>query len=79
MTHSLYLIIERAHAASCGKKRVLQRVTKRKPVLPRPTEQALVRLEIQIPDGLFEPRCVPVQIKPEHIVPPVVTANSSAP
>ena len=78
MTEYLYLIIERPRRQQ-WKKAHITKVSKKKPVLPRPTEQALVRLSINIPDGLFEPRTVPVEIKPEHIIPPVVTANSATP
>jgi hypothetical protein len=75
MTESLYLVIERHRKRWNGPR--IAKVSKRKPTLARPSEQALVRLCVQIPDNVLEPRVVHVEVKPEHIVAPVVTAQSS--
>lgn len=74
MTENLYLVIQRGARSWSGPRIV--KVSKRKPTLNKPSEQALVRLCIQIPDRVLEPRVVHVEVKPEHIVAPVVTASS---
>jgi hypothetical protein len=57
----------------------ISKVTKKKPTLKRPSEQALVKLIIDIPERVLRPREVRVQIAAEHISQAVVTAKSEAP
>ena len=77
MTETLYLIVERGPRRWSGVK--IAKVSKRKPVLARPSEQALIKLSVHLPDNVLEPREVHVEVKPEHIVAPVVTATSQQP
>jgi hypothetical protein len=71
---SLYLVIERSKHAWKGPR--IARVSKNKPTLPRPTEQAIVKLSISLPEDVLKPRVVYVEVKPEHIVAPEITASS---
>lgn len=77
MIETLYLVIERSRKAWRGPR--IARVSKRKPALKRPSEQALVRLSISLPDRLLEPRVVQVEIKPEHVAAPTITATPQTP
>ena len=78
MTTNLYLVIERRKRGYwSGGPLLISKVSKKKPTLPRPTEQALVQLAINLPDRLLEPRTVTVQINPDHIIPPAATAAST--
>ncbi len=77
MTESLYLVLERSKYRWGGVR--ISSVTKRKPTLKRPSEQALVRLQVSIPDNVLQPREVKVEIKPEHLVQPTITVNPSHP
>lgn len=74
MTLSLYLVIERQRVRYRGLR--IAKVSKRRPLLARPSEQALIKVGITIPDTVLEPRVVYVEIKPEHIVAPTVTVSS---
>lgn len=75
ITSSLYLVLERSKPSWRGVR--ISSVTKRKPTLKRPLEQALVRLLISLPDDVLEPRVVRVEINADHIVPPAITVSSS--
>lgn len=75
MTETLYLVLERHRRGWRGIR--ISKIAKKRPTLPRPQEQALVRLSISLPDNVLEPRTVHVDIKPEHIVTPTVTAAST--
>jgi hypothetical protein len=77
MIESLYLVISRPQGRFKYRGPRIEKVSKRKPTLGRPSEQALVRLRVEIPDSVLEPRVVQVEIKPEHIVQPVVTVKSA--
>lgn len=74
MTESLYIIIERTRRGWRSVR--ISKVSKKRPVLKRPSEQALIKLEIAIPDNVLQPRVVRVEVKPEHIAAPVVTVTS---
>jgi hypothetical protein len=73
MIEILYLVIERGRWNHPR----ISKVAKKRPILKKPSEQALVRLSIALPDKLLEPRCVQVEVKPEHVVAPTVTATST--
>lgn len=70
----LYLVIERSKPSWKGPR--IARVAKKRPTLTRPTEQALVHLAVDLPKDLLEPRVVRVDVKPEHVSAPTVTATS---
>lgn len=76
MTQSLYLIIEPSRKRWRGPR--IARISKCKPSLPRPSEQALIRLVIAIPDDVLQPREIRVEVKREHVVQPTVTVQSEA-
>ncbi len=71
--HTLYLVVSKNPRYYSSTR--IERVCKKKPVLPRPTEQAIVRMDIDLPDGLFKPPQVNVQINPEHIIRQPVTVT----
>lgn len=73
--HTLFIVCE-PHKRY-GHTTVITSVKRKKPKLPRPTEQAIVKLEIDLPDGIFNPRVVNVVVAREHITPPVPTAKSA--
>lgn len=75
MTQQLYLVIERRKYRWQGLR--ISRISRKRPMLARPSEQALVKLVIDIPDSVMDPRAVQVAILPEHIVAPVATAKSA--
>jgi hypothetical protein len=72
--HDLYLVLEPTRRGWRSVR--ISKVSKKKPRLPRPSEQAIVRLSVCIPDNVLQPREIKVEIKPEHIVAPVVTVSS---
>lgn len=72
--HTLYLVLE--PAKRCWRGVRISSVSKKRPSLKRPSEQALVKLSVSIPDNVLQPREVSVEIKPEHIVAPVVSVTS---
>jgi len=74
MTHSLYLILEPSRKRYRGPR--IARISKTRPSLPRPSEQALVRLVLTIPDDVLQPREVRVEIKREHVVQPIISVSS---
>ena len=76
MTETLYLVISRPQKRAWRGPRI-ELIKRKRPALARPSEQALVRLCIDIPDGILQPRTVQVAILPEHIITPVVTAKST--
>ncbi len=75
MTTQLYLVLERPAIRRWRGVQIVK-VARKKPLLKKPNEQALVRLLIDIPDNALEPREVRVAVKPEHIAAPVVTVRS---
>lgn len=77
MNVPLYLVLQRGPRQWSGIRIV--KVSRKKPVMEKPSEQALVRLLINVPDNVLEPREVRVEVKPEHIVAPVVTVVSEKP
>lgn len=74
MTESLYLVIERAKRSWRGTR--VARISKKRPTLARPSEQAIIKLRVEIPDNIMEPREVNVRIEREHIALPNITATS---
>ena len=74
MTTTLYLVIQRGPRTWSGVRIV--KVSRKRPTLQKPSEQALVRLMIDLPDRALEPREVRVEVKPEHITAPVITVRS---
>lgn len=65
MTTSLYLIIERHKRTWKGP--LIRQVTKKRPRLLKPTMQALVHLQITIPDDTLYPKPINVVVGTEHI------------
>lgn len=77
MTETLYLVIEPSRKYWRGVR--ISRVSKRKPVLKRPSEQALLKLCVALPDNVLQPREVRVEIKPEHLQQPVISVSPQQP
>jgi hypothetical protein len=78
MSETLYLVIEerRRGAWRKGKLRI-SAVSKTRPALARPTEQALVRINVELPDMLLQPRAVNVEIKADDIAHQPISVTSS--
>lgn len=74
MTEILYLVVERSRLGWKGTR--IAKVSKKRPTLSRPSEQALVKLSVALPDNVLQPREVRVEVKPEHIVAPTITVTS---
>jgi|HubBroStandDraft_1064217.scaffolds.fasta_scaffold02417_10 hypothetical protein len=74
MTEILYLVVQRGRWDPR-----IHMVTKRKPLLPRPSEQAIVKLEIRLPDRIMDPPHVTVQINEEHIAKPTILVTAKMP
>ncbi|MBL9187891.1 MAG: hypothetical protein JNK23_10455 [Opitutaceae bacterium] len=76
-TH-LYLVLERPQRRRWRGVQIVS-IARRMPVLKKPSEQAVLKIALDIPDNALEPREVRVEVKPEHIIAPVVTVKSEAP
>ena len=68
----LYLVLERPRTRR-WRGIVITKITRKRPSLKKPSEQALLKLRIDIPDAIMEPRAIAVTIKPEDIIAPVTT------
>jgi hypothetical protein len=79
MAESLYLVIERRKRGSWRDGNVrIAHISKKRPFLKRPSEQALVKLLITLPDRMLEPRVINVEIKPEHVAQQPVSVSPTA-
>ncbi|MBA4136736.1 MAG: hypothetical protein C0518_05410 [Opitutus sp.] len=74
MSETLYLVLQRARYGWRGAR--IAKVSKKRPTLSRPSEQALVKLSVVLPDNVLQPREVRVEVKSEHIVAPTITVTS---
>ncbi len=72
---TLYLIIVPGKRAWQSPR--IARISKRKPTVQ--IGQALVRLNIAIPDNALRPPVISVEIKPEHIAQPEMKVTSQQP
>lgn len=74
---TLYLVIERPQRPQRRWRGiVITKITRKRPLLKRPSEQALLKLRIDIPDTIMEPRAISVQIKPEDIIAPTTAVTA---
>lgn len=73
MKTALFLVLE---PGKYGATKIV-RISRRCPALKKPTEQAILKLNIDLPDHrqVFKPREVTVEIKPEHIATPKITVT----
>lgn len=74
MTETLFLVLEQSRKRWRGVR--IARVSKKRPHLARPSEQALVKIRLTIPDTVLDPKVVDVVINPEHIAAPTITVRS---
>lgn len=77
MITALYLTLERGRWGSTK----VTKISRRCPRLAKPTEQALLKLNIDLPDSrdVFRPREIAVQIRPEHLALPAATVTPAKP
>lgn len=74
---TLYLVLERRERLTWKGHVRIARIARTKPDIK--VSQALVRVDVQIPDDALRPLEIRLEIKPEHIQQHVVTVQSQQP
>jgi len=75
MTHPLYLVIAK-HPRWSRWQRIVK-VCKRKPQLQQ--DRVMVKLEVSIPDNIFDPPIMPVVVSESQIIRPEIKATAVKP
>lgn len=73
-THTVYLVVEKGRFYWNSK---ISKITRKQPTIT--IDQALVKLNVQIPDNIFEPHEVTCKVLPEHIKRPTPEVESEQP
>ncbi len=77
-TEHLYLLLKPKRQWKYGSPRIARIAKSRSSLRVQPGE-AIVHLQIELPDNILNPPEVRVQIRPEHVAAPAVTVTPQTP